>query len=242
MVPEAELTTRAPAQGRAVRGVVLMLHGGRASSHDPVRSTNTSWLRMLVLQRRLAGPANAAGVAVELLRYAERGWNADSGSEPGPVRDGRWALRQVAERYGGVPVVLVGHSMGGRAVCRLADAHGVDGLVALAPWLAPGEPVNAARGQRLMLAHGSMDRWTSPAGSLEWSVRAREVGAQVARFELPMVGHFMFARAGEWNGLVRRGTLGLLGIEPLPAAVTDAFAAPAAAAGRDGLRLPVRDL
>ena len=254
-MPEAEskpsLTTAAPAGAGAARGVVLMLHGGRASGSEPVQRRNASWWRMALLQRALAGPASSAGVVVELLRYAARGWNASSDREPAPVRDGRWALGQIAERYGvDVPVVLVGHSMGGRAACALADAPGVRGVVALAPWLAPGESVRAARDQRLVLAHGLMDRWTSPRGSLEWSQRARATGAQVARFELPMVGHFMLSRRSEWNAVVRRGSLGLLGLEPLPAAISDAFACTgtdgaggggalraAVSAGEQGLRL-----
>ncbi len=222
----------------AVRAVVLMLHGGQADSFEPVQRRNGSWWRMALLQRELAGPAGAAGVAVELLRYAARGWNAVPGGEPDPVRDGRWALWQVAERYGdAVPVVLVGHSMGGRAVCALADAPGVCGVVALAPWLTSKDPVDPARGQRLVLAHGLNDRWTSPQASLDWSVRARAASAQVARFELPGVGHFMFARTGQWNAIVRRGALGLLGLEPLPTVVEEAFSLTGAAAGAEGGQL-----
>lgn len=195
-MPGPELTVRGAAGdggvrgGDGLRGVVVMFHGGQQTSRDEVRVTNTSWLRMRVLQHRLAGPAADAGVAVALLRYRERGWNAESGPEPAAVRDGRWALDQVAARYGEAPVVLVGHSMGGRTACRLADATGVRGIVALAPWLPAGEPVGPARGQRFVLAHGTMDRWTSPPGSLDWSLRARAAGATVGRFELPMVGHF----------------------------------------------------
>lgn len=234
------LTTVDPPRGRALRGVVLMLHGGRDRSTDPVLRRHASWWRMALLQRRLAHAAGDTGVAVELVRYAERGWNAAPGRDPAPVRDGRWALEQVAEKHGDVPVVLVGHSMGGRAAVALADAPRVHGVVALAPWLPEGEPV-AATGQRIVMAHGQMDRWTSPHGSLAWAARARASGAQVARFELPMVGHFMVASTNGWNALVRRGSLGLLGVEPLPAVVTNAFAA-TRHSGPEGLRLSVRGL
>ncbi len=236
--------------GESPRGVVLMLHGGRAHGTDPVLRRHASWWRMALLQRHLAHRARRAGVAVELLRYAQRGWNAETGAEPAPVRDGRWALARIAERYGDVPVVLVGHSMGGRAACALAADPGIAGVVALAPWLPPEEPVTVPPGLRVLMAHGLMDRWTSPAASLAWAERARAQGARVARFELPMVGHFMFASKAAWNAVVRCGSLGLLDVEPLPDAVQSAFAAgapdPSAAVsvriGADGLRLPVTAL
>ncbi len=246
------LTTVAPGSG-PVRAAVLMLHGGRDHSPDPVQRRHASWWRMALLQRAFAPAASAAGVAVELLRYGARGWNAGSGPEPSPVRDGRWALRELAARYGDVPVVLVGHSMGGRTACALADAPAVRGLVVLAPWLLPGEPVAPVRDQSVVMAHGLMDRWTSPRASLEWSLRARAGGARVARFELPMVGHFMVARTRDWNAVVRRGALGLLGLEPLPEVVSEAFAVTDGSAGGSavreqvaapdfGLRLPLRSL
>ncbi len=232
-----------------------MLHGGQATSHKPVQRRNGSWWRMALLQRALAGPAGSAGVVVELLRYAERGWNAGEGAQPAPLADGRWAVGEVTTRHGDVPVVLVGHSMGGRAVCALADSPGVVGVVALAPWMAPEESAEAASAQRFVLAHGLKDRWTSPANSLQWSQRARAVSAQVARFELPDVGHFMFSQTGRWNALVRHGALGLLGLEPLPTVVQEAFALTVArpagdagavrehvTAGEQGLRLPVDSL
>ena len=40
-----------------------------------------------------------------------------------------------------MPVVVLGHSMGGRTACRVADHDLVRGVVALAPWLPPGESV-----------------------------------------------------------------------------------------------------
>ncbi len=232
--PEPSLTTFAPPDGTALRGVVLMLHGGQANSLAPVQRRNGSWWRMALLARAFARHAGRAGVAVELLRYSARGWNADAGPEPAPLVDGRWALAELSGRYRDVPLVLVGHSMGGRAACALAGEPGVTGVVALAPWLTAEELVEPAKGQRLVLAHGLNDRWTSPANSLDWSMRARAVSAQVARFELPGVGHFMFSRVGEWNGIVRRGAMGLLGVEPLPTEVAEAFALTDARAADDG--------
>ncbi|MGR4852480.1 alpha/beta fold hydrolase [Streptomyces sp. LARHCF252] len=52
----------------------------------------------------------------------------------GHARDARRALGELARRAGDVPVVLVGHSMGGRAALRAADAPQVRAVPALAPW------------------------------------------------------------------------------------------------------------
>ena len=60
-----------------------------------------------------------------------------------------------------VPVVIVGHSMGARTGARVADDPSVRGLVALAPWFPPGEPVAALQGKDLVVAHGRRDRITS---------------------------------------------------------------------------------
>jgi dienelactone hydrolase len=237
-LPTALSLTRTAAPRGQVRGVVLMLHGGRVESREPVQRRNASWWRMALLQQRLGSAARSGGAVVELLRYAERGWNARHGPKPAPITDGLWALDQIRERHGEVPVVLVGHSMGGRTACALADAPGVQGVVALAPWLPPGEPVHAAAGQRIVIAHGLMDRWTSARGSLDWSRRARGAGAKVARFEIPRVGHFMFARTNDWNTIVRHSALGLLGVGPLPQALQTAFTQPAWAYPEEaGLRL-----
>ncbi len=227
------LPRRAPPRAR-VRGAAQLLHGGRQHDDRPVERQHASWWRMAILARSMSRAVGPEGVAVVLLRYRARGWNAGPDTDPAPVADARWALGWLRETYGDVPVVLVGHSMGGRVACALADAGGVNGVVALAPWLPAGEPVGPAAGQRLVLAHGSADRWTSPAASLEWSRRARRAGARVARYELGPVGHFMFSRLAQWNGLVRDAALGLLGLRPLPAEIAGAFSS---AAGDDGLRL-----
>ena len=54
------------------------------------------------------GPSSAAGVRA--------GWN---GPEASPVRDVNELLNELAGRFGRIPVVLVGHSMGGRPRCAL---------------------------------------------------------------------------------------------------------------------------
>ena len=231
------LTTWRPARGAAatpVPGIALLLHGGRDSDRRTVGRQHSSWWRMALLARTLARGVGPEGVPVVLVRYRARGWNAEDGSTPAPVVDGRWALQRLREDYGDVPVVLVGHSMGGRAVVELAGEPGVVGVVALAPWLPDDEPVEPAAGQRIVIVHGQLDRWTSPSGSLAWSRRARAGGARVARVELGPVGHYMMARVRTWNRILRISTLGLLGVRPLPPAMAAALEVGAGSGAGDG--------
>lgn len=58
---------------------------------------------------------------VRLLRYRYRGWNR---AEASPVSDAIWALAQIRVERPGLPIVLVGHSMGGRAALRVAGDPG----------------------------------------------------------------------------------------------------------------------
>jgi alpha-beta hydrolase superfamily lysophospholipase len=102
-----------------------------------------------------------SGLAALQLRYRVRGYN-----EGDPVADLEWALSEIARRHGNVPVCMVGHSMGARSVLRCAGHESVRAVVALAPWLPPGEPTAQLAGRTVVMAHGTRDRTTSPARSL----------------------------------------------------------------------------
>ena len=105
--PPAPALTRLDAPD--TRAVVLMLHGGKEHSTERVDGRSASWRRSLLMQRSIT-PRRARGrSATWLLRYRHRGWNGGTG----PVADARWALAEVRRELGEVPVVLLGHSMGG---------------------------------------------------------------------------------------------------------------------------------
>lgn len=188
---------------------MLLLHGGQQSSQEPVRDRHASWWRMAMIARALRRTARRERWEVRLLQNAVRGWNDPR--DPSPVRSARWALERIADERPGVPVVLVGHSMGGRTACWVANDDAVLGVVGLAPWLPRGEPIDALRGKALHVLHGTADRWTSAAASCSYVERCRAIGVDASWTALPDSGHFMFRRVRTWNGFVEDSVLRLAG-------------------------------
>lgn len=180
------------------RGVALVLHGGRANSFDSVRGRHLSPARMLPFARALHRGGGRHGLAVWTLRNRYRGWN---GADMSPVQDARWALELIGREHPGVPVYLLGHSMGGLTALRVADHPQVEAVAALAPWLNAATPVEPVAGRRILIVHGTDDRWTSPANSLAFARRADGVAESVDYVALKGAGHFMFRRVGLWNSL-----------------------------------------
>jgi predicted esterase len=195
-MPEPSLTRHDLAEPRAL---ILMLHGGRAEGRAPVDERSASWRRSRWMMSQISGRAHRAGAAVWLLRYGVRGWNAGGGAEPSPVPDARWALDQARRELGDLPVVLLGHSMGARTAVAVADDPAVTGVVALAPWLPPGEPHRALAGKHLAAAHGSADRITSAKATRAFVRRAELVTASAEFRDMGRVGHYMFRRVPAWN-------------------------------------------
>ena len=183
-----------------VTGVVLVLGGGRADSLARGSRRHLSYQRMRPFARTAARAAGPRGVAVWRLRYRVRGWNGDARD---PVRDAFWALELAATRHPGAPVVLVGHSMGGRTALHAAGAPAVVAVCALAPWIEPGDPVDQLAGKLVVIAHGDRDRVTDPANSRRYATDAARAGATVAHFEVAGESHALLRRAADWHTLVR---------------------------------------
>jgi alpha-beta hydrolase superfamily lysophospholipase len=211
--------------------VVLLLHGGRSTSRESGERKRLTYWRM----RPFAPGLLRAGLAVYLLRYRFRGWN---GPARDAQRDATAVLAEIAERHPGVPVVLVGHSMGGRAALGAAGAPNVVAVCALAPWLDGSDPVDQLAGRTVLIAHGDRERWTSPKASFEYAVRAKRVTDRVARFEVHGAGHFMLSRVGEWHALVTRFVLGVTGVEPEDPEITNALRLPTPAGLKAALAGP----
>lgn len=189
------------AAGGETLGVALVLHGGRSNSYESVRGRHLSPARMLPFARCLRGGGGSDGLAVWTLRNRYRGWN---GQDMSPVQDARWALAQISREHPGVPVYLLGHSMGGLTALIVADHPQVEAVVALAPWLDAKTPVEPLAGRRILIVHGTEDRWTSPSNSLAYARRADGVAESVEYVALKGAGHFMFRRAGLWTSLASR--------------------------------------
>ena len=189
----------------APRAVALVLHGGKQTSSQPVDGRSASWKRMAAMHRSITPDLHAAGVSTWLLRYELRGWNGGA-----PIADARWALDQVRREHGDVPVVLLGHSMGGRTAAHVADDPAVVGVVALAPWWQPDDPVTALRGKRVAAAHGRTDKITSARMTRAFLDRADGVAAATEFHDMGRVGHYMLRRIPTWNDFAASRCLALL--------------------------------
>lgn len=180
-------------------GLVLMLHGGAPSGTRPVDGRSLALRRTRRMFGSISDELVASGVAVALLRFSVKGWNAGPGETPSPVRDARAALRHLAAEHPGLPTVLLGHSMGARTAAWVADEPGVVGVIGLAPWFPADDPVQALTGTRLVAAHGRRDRITSARASRRFLERADRVADRTRFIDMGGLGHYMLTGADRWN-------------------------------------------
>jgi alpha-beta hydrolase superfamily lysophospholipase len=193
------------------RAVALFCHGGTIASAEPPRERALSLVRMRAIEQFVAAAAGDRGLTTCLLRYRVAGWNGEAADA---YADVRWALERIAAEHGDVPVVLVGHSMGGRAVLRAGGGDDVRAVCALAPWTPPGEPVEHLRGRTVAILHGRGDRWVPASLSADFATRAQEAGVRVARFTIAG-GHSMVRRSLVWHAFVRDVVLAGAGLDQL---------------------------
>jgi predicted esterase len=186
------------------RAVVLVLPGGQANSVRPASPRQLAALRMRPFAAGIHRAGRDAGLAVWLVRYRYRGWN---GQQASPLADIGWALSEARRLHGDVPVVLLGHSMGGRAALRMGGDRSVRAVLAFAPWLPDGEPAGQLAGRRVLIAHGSLDRVTSPRASRVFGQDAAAAGAEVSCVEVRGDTHAMLLRYRTWQHLAIRFTL-----------------------------------
>lgn len=209
-----------PGRPERPKAAVLVLHGGREDSTERARPWHPPGLRMLPYVRALTGALTDADAVVGRVRYRMRGWNGDAAD---PLHDTLDALQALEDRCGALPVVLIGHSMGGRAALRAAGHRAVLGVVALAPWTPEGEPVEQLGGRSVVIVHGDRDRVTSPALSRVFAHRARRAGARCARLVIAGGDHAMLARARDWHSVAVSAVSGMLGLTTHPPLLDQAF-------------------
>jgi Alpha/beta hydrolase family len=202
-----------------IRGAIVVAHGGKAVSIEPTSPRELAVLRMVPLANAIRRALHGYGVAVCLPRFELRGWNGELAS---PVADLGRVLDEIGLRYGAIPVVLIGHSMGARAAFRVAGHPAVTAVAGLAPWLPPAEPVDQLAGRRVLLAHGTADRVTPPAQTWAYAERARSV-TDVAVIEVRSGEHTMLWRAPLWHRLAAEFSRLSLGLPADAGEVTKAF-------------------
>ena len=202
-----------------IRGAVVVAHGGKAVSAEPTSPRELAVLRMVPLASAIRRALRGYGVAVCLPRFELRGWNGELAS---PVADLGRVLDEIGLRYGAIPVVLIGHSMGARAAFRVAGHPAVTAVAGLAPWLPPGEPVDQLAGRRVLLAHGTADRVTPPGQTWAYAERARPV-TDVAVIEVRSGEHTMLWRAPLWHRMGVEFSRLSLGLPAGSGEVTKAF-------------------
>jgi dienelactone hydrolase len=229
--PTSPALEQRPANGET-RGVALFCHGGTAASTAPPKERALSLARMRAFEQFVHRTAADQGIATALVRYRVAGWNGEAADA---FQDVRWAVGRLREQHGtDVPIVLVGHSMGGRAALRAGGEASVTAVCALAPWTPPGEPVMHLRNQTVAILHGRGDRWVPAKLSADFAVRARRAGARVARFEIEG-GHAMVRRALRWHTFARDVVLAGAGLEPMRPDIATALRQPSP----DGLAVPL---
>ncbi|MFE2017795.1 alpha/beta hydrolase [Streptomyces sp. NPDC059499] len=219
---------------RPLSAAVLVLHGGYETglAPPPPGVMNLPGLRMLPIARAVARAVRPApGVRVRRVRYTHRGWN---GARQDPMRDVVRELDALRREAGDIPVVLLGHSMGARAALHAAGHPLVRSVVGLAPWCPPGDPVTQLAGRDVVLLHSTRDRVTSPQATQSLTARARRAGARTCLVTIRDSDHAMLRRAPSWHRLTADLVRGVLGLGPLPDAVTAALELPVDASAADG--------
>ena len=206
--PTPTLTLDTP--GEDPRAVALVLHGGQQRSRRPVHPWNLAAARMIPFAQRI-GEVGQGRIAVARLRYAVRGWNPP---RLAPVRDTEWALEQLVEQFPGLPIALVGHSMGGRTAIYSGGHEAVTTVVGLAPWIEQGDPSRQLHGRQVLLVHGTADRMTSHRATTNFANRLKGEGVDVTLVHRLGDRHAMLRNAGVWHDLAAEFTRARLLGEP----------------------------
>ncbi len=201
-MPTPTVAVRWQATPSDPRAVVLVLHGGQERS-----TRRNSWWALsvwwMVPFARSVHRAGDGDLAIARVRYGVRGWNDEAAS---PLADVRAVLDDVVARYPGVPVALVGHSMGGRVALRLMGDERVTSVVGLAPWVdeadVDAQLYRAHAGTRLLVVHGMSDRLTSPRASRAVVRRLQAAGIAASFVGLSRETHAMVRRRRTWDRLL----------------------------------------
>lgn len=135
-------------------------------------------------------------VRVVQAQYRVYGWNGEQAS---PMLHARAALDALAADNPGAPIVVVGHSMGGRIAAQLGDDRRVIGIVALAPWWQFADWRRIHGGAKVLAIHGSADTTTYAARTRKGVEELTERGVDAEYIDVPGGGHAMLDHIGLWQ-------------------------------------------
>ncbi len=135
---------------------------------------------------------------VRRVQYRLRGWNPRTLDA---LRDAREELNDMLDGVGGGPVVVVGHSMGGRVAAHLAEEGRVAAVAALAPWWPANDGDLIPSACKLLTMHGTADNWTDPTASRAQTLRAVARGVDAEWVDFPGAGHFLLRDYARWHRL-----------------------------------------
>jgi pimeloyl-ACP methyl ester carboxylesterase len=175
---------RVTGSGRA--GTVVCVNGGQAREVEGTWSASVEWL-VRQLEPRLP-EIRFAEVRYRIKSWRRLDWCAE---------DAAAAIRELASPR----TLLLGFSMGGAVAISVADEDGVEGVVGLAPWIPDGLDLRPLAGRRLVVLHGSLDRWlpgipgVSPRSSRRGFERALAAGATGRYRLIPGAVHGLAVRA-----------------------------------------------
>ena len=198
----AEMRVTGPIGGAAV----VCVDGGQGGEVEGTWSASIEWL-----VRRLARRFPALGFAE--VKYRIKSWKRLDWC----VEDARAAVRET----GAPRALLLGFSMGGAVAISAGDEPSVETVVGLAPWIPDRLSLEPLRGRRLVVVHGTLDRWlpgipgVRPSSSRRGFERARVLAVEGEYTLLPGALHGIalrvhrgepvaLPRARRWADLVAR--------------------------------------
>lgn len=192
------------------RGILLLLHGGPEKGTDPVNTTRGGFVEIEHLRNRVGSRVAQTGVATWSLQNGVTGWNDEQA--PAPVADARGALAEAQRDHPGVPVVLIGHSMGGRAAIQAADHQNVVGVVGLCPWVPNRQSPRPLRGKHLAIAHTRFEFFSEcrPADVRRFASKAEGIATSIVVQDMGFDLHLMFFEE-RWHAFARNEGLRMLG-------------------------------